>query len=233
MTPAYRWPLHPPPQPHEALSSWVSRLAHEYEMTWEAFFCDGLGMEPLDTQCLDRQPPRPLVQTLARRTGVKPERIWSMTLSGYVPWIIDTLDTADATCLSTYATQYQTLLTRQTPWVSKGLYHPKTGRYCLPWLSEPGSSEQTLCLACLRTDPVPHLRLFWRLALMRSCPLHGCLLTTLPRPALSMIPYIEAPLESADRDLLSVDALSLRAVTHGRADSRLGLRWMPPCMCGF
>jgi hypothetical protein len=185
-------------------------------MTWDALFGDGLGMEPLDAQCLDRQPPRPLVHALAMRTGVKPERIWSMTLSGYVPWIIDTLDTADATCLSTYATQYQTLLTRQTPWVSKGRYDPKTGRYCLPWLSEPGSSEQTLCLACLRTDPIPHHRLFWRLALMGSCPLHGCLLTTLPGAALSMIPDIEAPLESADRDLLSVDELSLQAVTHGR-----------------
>lgn len=222
MTRGHRWPLHPKPQSDESLSSWVFRLAQAYEMTWEEFFGDALGIDPLSDRLLDRQPPISLVQTLAVRTGVPPERIWTMTLSGYVPWIIDTLDTDNAACLSTYATQYQTLLKRQTPWMSKGLYNPKTGRYCLPWLSEPGSSGQTLCLACVRTDPVPHLRLFWRLGLMGSCPLHGCLLTTVPWPALSIVPYTDAPLESADRDLLSVDELSLQAVTQGRVRFQCG-----------
>jgi len=222
MTRGHRWPLHPKPQSEESLSSWVFRLAQEYEMTWEEFFGDALRTDPLSDRLLDRQPPVSLVQTLAVRTGVQPERIWMMTLSGYVPWIIDTIDTDDADCLSTYATQYQTLLKRQTPWMSKGLYNPKTGRYCLPWLSEPGASDQTLCLACLRADQVPHLRLFWRLGLMGSCPLHGCLLTTLPWPALSIIPYTDVSLESADRDLLSVDELSLQAVTHGQVRFQCG-----------
>ncbi len=222
MTRGYRWPLHPKPQSDESLSSWVFRLAQEYEMTWDEFFCDALGTDPLSDRLLDREPSEALVQTLAVRTGVRPERIRIMTLSGYVPWLIDTIDTDDAACLSTYATQYQTLLQRQTPWMSKGLYHSKTGRYCLPWLSEPDSSGQMLCLACLRTDLVPHLRLFWRLGLMRSCPLHGCLLTSVPWPALSIIPYTDAPLESADHDLLSVDELSLQAITHGRVRFQSG-----------
>jgi hypothetical protein len=216
MTGGHRWPLHPQPQPDESLSSWVLRLARAYEMTWEAFFHDALGADVLTDHLLDRQPPVSLVQDLAVRTGVQPERLWAMTLTGYVPWLIDTLDTDDATCLSTYATQYQTLLRRQTPWMSKGLYNRTTGRYCLPWLGEPRPSDDTLCLACLRTDHVPHLRIFWRLGLMGSCPLHGCLLTTVPGPTLAMLGSPDAPLESADRDLLSVDALSLQAVTHGR-----------------
>ncbi len=215
MTPGHRWPLHPQPQPHEALSSWVSRLAHEYEMTWEAFFGDGLGTEPFDDRCLDRQPPMRLVQELATRTGVKPERIWSMTLAGYVPWIIDTLDCHDAACLPMYATQYRTLRRRHTPWMSKRLSNPKTNRHCLPWLGAADTSEPVLCPTCLRTDRVPYLRLFWRLGLMGSCPLHGCLLTLVPWLAQGTVPDTETPIEPADRDLLTVDGLSLQAVTCG------------------
>ena len=220
MTSGHRWPLHPQPQPHEALSSWVSRLAHEYDMTWEAFLGDGLGMEPLDHRCLDRQPPRPLVHALAIRTGVKPERIWSMTLASYVPWIIDTLDCHDAACLTTYATQYRILLRRHTPWMSKRLDNPKTGRYCLPWLGEADTSEPALCPACLRTDRVPHLRLYWRLSLLGSCPLHSCLLTS--GPWLAQLPLSETAIELADRDLLTVDGLSLQAVTCGRVQCECG-----------
>ena len=46
MTRGYRWPLHPKPQPDESLSSWVFRLAQAYEMTWEEFFGDALGIAP-------------------------------------------------------------------------------------------------------------------------------------------------------------------------------------------
>src|SRR6266851_524831 len=222
MTRGPRWPLHPQPQPEESLSSWVFRLAQQYAMPWQEFCHGALGTEALTEDLLDRQPPVALVHALAVRTGVPPERIWTMPLTGYVPWLIDTLDTDDATCLSTYATQYQTLLRRQTPWMSKGLSNRATGRYCLPWLREPSPSDHTLCLACLRTDPIPHLRLFWRLGLLGSCPLHGCLLTPVSRPALGLIDAIETPLEAAEPDLLSVDALSWQAVTHGRVQCPCG-----------
>lgn len=220
MTRVYRWPLHPKPQPDESLSSWVFRLAQVYDMSWEAFFCDAIGTDPIDDHVLDRQPPEPLVQTLAMRTGVQPERLWAMTLSSYVPWIIDTLDPDDANCLTTYATQYQTLLTRQTPWMSKGLYNRKTGRYDLPWLGETKTREQALCLACLRSDRIPYLRLFWRLCLMGSCPIHGCMLTPVSWPALSIFHHLETPLVSAAPDLLSVDGFSLQAVTTGTVNLR-------------
>jgi hypothetical protein len=216
MTRGHRWPLHSQPQPEESLSSWMFRLAQQYAMTWQEFFHNALGTAVLAEDLLDRQPPVALVHDLAVRTGVPPARIWAMTLTGYVPWLIDTLDTDDATCLRTYATQYQTLLRRQTPWMSKGLYNWQTGRYCLPWLREPSPSDHILCLACLRTDHLPHLRLFWRLGLMGSCPLHGCLLTPVSRPALGLIESIDTPLEAAEPALLSVDALSWQAVTHGR-----------------
>ena len=155
MTRGHRWPLHPQPQPEESFSSWVFRLAQQYAMTWQEFFHDALGTAVLAEDCLDRQPPVALVHDLALRTGVPPARIWTMTLTGYVPWLIDTLETDDATCLYTYATQYQTLLRRQTPWMSKGLYNRHTGRYCLPWLREPSPSHHRLCLACLRTESHP------------------------------------------------------------------------------
>jgi hypothetical protein len=171
---------------------------------------------------LDRQPPESLVQTLAVRTGVPPERIWAMTLAGYVPWIIDTLDPDDADCLSTYATQYQTLLSRQTPRMAKGRSNRKTDRDDLPWLGETKTSDQALCSACLRRDRVPYLRLFWRLSLMGSCPIHGCVLTPVSWPALSTFRHLETPMVSADPDLLSVDGFSLQAVTTGRVNLRGG-----------
>ena len=215
MTAGHRWPLHPQPQPDESLSSWVFRLAQAYDMTWEELLHDALGTEGLTDDLLDRQPPVPLVEALSRRTGMPPQRLWAMTLAGYVPWLIDTLDVSDEACLSTYATQYQTLLRRQTPWMSKGRSHRKTGRYDLPWLSATQSSDQALCLACLRSDRVPYLRLFWRLALMGSCSIHGCMLTHVAWPAWSTFHHLETPIESADPDLLSVDGLSLQAVTRG------------------
>ena len=100
-------------------SPWVSRLAATYAMTQDEFFQYALDTEPLADHRLDRQPPRHLVDDLSGRTGVPPARIWAMTLVGYVPWLIDTLDTTDAACLHTYATQYQTLLRCHTPWMSK------------------------------------------------------------------------------------------------------------------
>lgn len=192
-------------------------------MTWEAFFCDGLGTEPPSDRCLDQQPPMPLVQVLAMRTGVKPERIGSMTLASYVPWIIDTLDSHDAACLTTYATQYRTLLRRHTPWMSKRRYNRKTSRYCLPWIGEADTREPALCLACLRTDRLPYLRLFWRLGLMESCPLHGCLLAPVPWLAQLTRLDTESPIEPADRDLLTVDGLSLQALTCGVVQFECGI----------
>lgn len=210
-----RWPLHPQPQAHESLSSWVFRLAQAYEMSWEAFFCEALGRDPVEAPVLDRQAPASLVQTLSVRTGAPPERIWSMTLASYVPWIIDTLDDQDSACLSTYATQYRTLIRRQKPWMSQGLYNPKSGRYCLPWLGESDSDELAVCPACLRTDRIPYLRLFWRLVLMESCPRHGCLLAEVAGLDPLTHPRTQVWINSADRDLLTVDRLSLQAVTRG------------------
>jgi len=195
-------------------------------MTQEEFFRYALDTEPLADHLLDRQPPMRLVHDLSVRTGVQPARIWAMTLAGYVPWMIDTLDTTDAACLHTYATQYQTLLQCHTPWMSKGLYNRKTDRYCLPWLGEPDPSDHALCLACLRTDRVPHLRIFWQLHLMGSCPLHSCLLAIIPWPALSTVRDTDSPTEPADRDLLIVDELSLQAVTHGMVRFQCG-SYMP------
>ncbi len=87
MTRGPRWPLHPQPQPEESLSSWVFRLAQQYAMPWQEFCHGALGTEVLAEDLLDRQPPVALVHALAVRTGVPPERIWTMTLTGYVPWL--------------------------------------------------------------------------------------------------------------------------------------------------
>ncbi len=50
---------------------------------------------------------------------------------------------------------------------------------------------------------------------MGSCPLHACLLTPGPWLAPLTLPDLDAGIEPANRDLLTVDGLSLQAVTCG------------------
>lgn len=89
-----RLPLHPRPLPHEALSSWLDRLAEVYGLQRKGFLRIAFGIDPVpDGGELDINGGiSGLATGLAERTGVTPERIRAMTLAGYVPGLLTTAE---------------------------------------------------------------------------------------------------------------------------------------------
>lgn len=90
-----RWPLHPPPGEGEALTSWLNRLAEVYGMSVEDLLRHNLaapGANLPDQQTLDLDPPPWLLPALAERTGISLDRLRQLTIAGWVPWLLDSLD---------------------------------------------------------------------------------------------------------------------------------------------
>ena len=214
-----RWPLHPQPLPHESLSSWLDRLAEAYGLDAGDLLAGAFGLERIPRHRLDRDPQDGLVAGLSDRTGVPARRLRTMTLSGYVPWIVDTLDAHDGGCLAMYATQYRVLLRQGAGWMSKGIGDHRTGTYCLPWIIEPYGQEHLVCPACLAADAVPHLRIYWRLGLMASCPRHGCWLQDAADMPLNVWRRAPEPLQPASAEVLDLDAVTLQALTAGQVEA--------------
>lgn len=173
-----RWPLHPPPGEGEALTSWLSRLAQVYGMSVEDLVRHDLtppGVEHLDhlTSALDLDPPHGVLPALAERTGVPLDQLRRMTIGGWVPWLLDTLDAepAPGATFDSYVHQDSVLLTakerprRQVPrW-----------RAWLPTDPKRGPLHRA-CPTCLSagTPDISGFTLVSQLPLTRSCPEHGC-----------------------------------------------------------
>ena len=109
-----------------------------------------------------------------------------MTMAGWVPWLMDTLDPGDGQAtFGTYARQHSVLL---RPGEAGRNHVPRW----LPWA--PAKPARLACPECA-ADPQRGTVLTWRLPLMTSCAEHGCLLGpepdvrfavlagTVPRPA--------------------------------------------------
>lgn len=161
MNTSVRWPLHPLPQPYESLSSWISRLAKEYSLSSDELLNNISSTKLPRNHLIDRDPSDELITTLSAYTGVHEKSIRAMTLQGYVPWIIDTLDVNNKECLKHYATQYRTLLPPEIKWMSSGIrkHYKRKVTYCLPWILDPYGKEYSVCIECLRTDSVPYDRI--------------------------------------------------------------------------
>jgi hypothetical protein len=169
---APRWPLHPRPGPAEALSSWLDRTARLYGLTAADLLRPNLGpasftLAGLGDLDLDWDPPREILAALAERTGLGLHELAPMTMAGWVPWLMDTLDPGDGpAAFGTYVRQHSVLLRPG-----------KAGRNQISrWL--PCVPAQSACLACpaCAADPQRGTALTWRLRLMTSCAGHGCLL---------------------------------------------------------
>lgn len=176
MTP--RWPLHPAPAEGEALSSWLWRLADAYDMPLEALIRHGLSTPgaaaPLGPMALfDSAPPVQLIRTLAELTGVPMDRIRTMALAGWEPWLIEPHepDHQPGRAFENYAQQHTVLLDPSCrprrrlaawrPWLPADPRRPPMHRAC------PG---------CISTTPAA-LRSFTlvsQLPLTLTCPEHGC-----------------------------------------------------------
>ncbi len=112
MKSAPRWPLHPAPKEGEALSSWLNRVAACYQMDVHELLAHDLGHSQLDD--LDTAPSLSLLTALCQRSGVELERLRSMSLAGWVPWLLDSLDDSVPAALETYTFQCAVLLPKRT-----------------------------------------------------------------------------------------------------------------------
>ena len=85
-----RPPLHPRPLPHEALSSWMDRLAACCRLKRREFLRLALGVDPApgDGELDAIGALAGLADTFAERTGVSSGCTHGMTLAGYVPDLI-------------------------------------------------------------------------------------------------------------------------------------------------
>lgn len=207
-----RWPLHPCPGPAEALSSWLDRTARLYGLSAGDLLRHNLGSASFTLPGhgdldLDWDPPRGILAALGERTGLQLQKLLPMTMAGWVPWLIDTLDpAAGQEMFDTYVRQHSVLL-------RPGEAGRNQVSGWLPWV--PAQPVRLACPACA-TDPRRGSMLMWRLPLMASCAEHGCLLQPEPEVRFAVLTGNQARTVPATPQVAAVDRCTFRALTTGR-----------------
>jgi len=172
VTAARRWPVHPPPEPSEALTSWLRRIASRYGAHVDDLVSD-MGFWPGVAGDLDICPPDRFACELSERTGVDLEQIRRMSLSGWSPWLIDPIGPGPDT-FTDYNQQFSVLL-------GIGRRRVREIPSWLPWRSTRPALRA--CPQCIATSQAPYpYQLLWLLPLTLSCPLHKCLLEVRGNP---------------------------------------------------
>ncbi|WP_061269036.1 MULTISPECIES: TniQ family protein [Cellulosimicrobium] len=210
-----RWPLHPPPGDGEALSSWLNRLAEIYGLSVEELIRHDLlppGADPIiyDGGALDLDPPPGVLTALHRRTGVPLGELRQMTIAGWAPWLLDTLDVEPeaGAALDTYLHQDSVLLTakerprRQVPgwraWLPSDLRREPIRRACPTCLST-------------TTAGTPGFTLVSQLPLTLSCSQHGCRL----EPAFGALGgFVAWAKQDTNATAAPVPVVAMDALTH-------------------
>lgn len=142
MKPAPRWPLHLFPKEGEALSSWLNRVAACYQMDMVDLLEHDLGHSLVDD--LDIAPPPSLLTALSQRSGIDLDRLRCMSLTGWVPWLLDSLDDRLSAALETYAFQFSVLLPKRN----------RKTRSITRWRAWlPSQSIHRACPLCLNEEP--------------------------------------------------------------------------------
>lgn len=209
MKPAPRWPLHPAPKEGEALSSWLNRVAVCYQMDMPDLLEHDLGHGQVDD--LDTAPPLSLLTALSRRSGIELDRLRCMSLAGWVPWLLDSLDDQLPAALETYAFQFSILLpkcSRKTRSITS---------WCA-WL--PSQPIRRACPLCLNDPANQAVLLAWKLPLMLSCPLHGCWLESywgVPGRVLGWEKADAVPRTTSDA-IAAMDRRTWQALTTGHVE---------------
>ena len=144
------WPVHPRILPGEILSSWLVRTAHANGFQARAFCADQLGYDrEIWRRDIDHLAPSNLIAQLSNKTGTHLREIAATTLRSYEGIAFE-----------------------------RFVEHGKT-KWVLP-LGVQGRKRrlygQQYCPVCLATDPVPYLRLRWRMAFQVVCTLHATLM---------------------------------------------------------
>jgi len=143
------WPGRPALIAGESFTSWFIRVAAANGHRPRDLYRACLPAGDRAAPDLDRHADAMLIQTLADGTGVEPSALRAATFDRWAGWAFE---------------------------------RDEDGRNLLPWLPPAGRHTgkrcfgQQVCPHCLAYDPVPHLRLDWRLGIMTTCPTHGSLL---------------------------------------------------------
>jgi hypothetical protein len=204
--PAPHWPLHPAPKEGEALSSWLHRVAACYQMDAHDLLAHDLGHGQADD--LDAAPPLSLLTTLSQRSGIELDRLRCMSLAGWVPWLLDSLDDQIPAALETYAFEFSVLLPKRN----------RKTRAITNWRAWlPSQPIRRACPLCLNDPADQAVLLAWKLPLMLSCPLHGCWLESywgVPGRLLGW-EHADAAPRTANDAIVAMDRRTWQALTLG------------------
>jgi len=211
-----RWPVHPVPEPGEALTSWLTRIADRYDMSVSLLLRHNLGAASMLVEAavaadLDFDPPLALLQAISERTGNAVADLRLMTIAGWVPWLADCLDPADGqqmfdnyvrsdSALLLPAEAGTNVVTRWRPWLST---HDKGWR-----------TAQRLCPACAR-QPERGTALFTAVPVMLSCIEHGCLLEPAAPVRVGLALKEPVAARPATDAVIALDTLTWTALTTG------------------
>ena len=211
-----RWPLHPPPDPGEALSSWLARVAGVYRLPVADLLRHNLGPasallgDAADAD-LDWDPPAAVLTALAERTGAGLPGLQQMTIAGWVPWLLGALKPGGQVMFGTYVRQHSVLLapgeaghnvvTLWRPWIAA---HPAARR-----------EGRRVCPVC-GTDPGRGAALTARLPIMLSCAEHSCRLEPEISVRLAITHGEPAPGRSVPAPVAAMDRLTWEGLTTGR-----------------
>jgi hypothetical protein len=157
---------------------------------------------------LDTAPPLSLLTVLSQRSGIELDRLRGMSVAGWVPWLLDSLDDRLPVALETYAFQFSVLLPKRT----------RKTRSITSWRAWlPSQPIRRACPLCLN-DPANQAELLaWKLPLMLSCPLHGCRLESywgVPGRVLGWEKADAAPRMASDA-IAAMDRRTWQALTLG------------------
>ena len=204
-----RWPLHPIPVEEEALSSWLGRVAANYNLSLDDILKYDLGYE-ISTDDLDLNPPVTLLEKISHRSHLSLDQIHRMTFRSWVPFIIDQLEPS-LDVFDTYTLQYPVLLP-----VKHRRSHVST--HWRPWLSNPPIIRA--CQSCINLEPKNIIRLPWKLPIMITCPLHGCRLQTCMSYSSEYVCWkeeetVDLPVTNA---ILNMDNRTWQALVKGKVD---------------
>lgn len=202
-----RWPIHPPPSPNESLSSWLERQASCYGYRSEDLLRYDLGFPALSSEQLDINPPPLFLERLAERSGFSIERLRALTIQGWVPQFIDSLK-PDAGSYPKYVREYALLYPTE-------FREYQAFQDWVPWISAHRIGGKAACRFCLREDPEPYRRLFWQMAWMNSCPIHGILLEEIVIVAGQVLSEIVEEPIPAPAEILTLDGFTRQAIEKG------------------
>ena len=168
-----RWPLHPQPAAGEALSSWLDRVAAAYGMSLDQLVRHNLGpasfnLGDQNRSDLDLEPPPGVLDALHERTGAPRDQLARMTIAGWVPWLLDTLDPSHGgAAFETHVQQGSVILApgqaikrdlpTWRPWLPD---RPMMRRACPRCMDDAGGETAVLTLVS-------------RIPLTIGCPRHG------------------------------------------------------------